>query len=33
MSRVGFESMTPVFERTKTVHALYRTATVIGNEV
>jgi hypothetical protein len=30
MPRVGFESTTPVFERAKTVHALDRTATVIG---
>jgi hypothetical protein len=30
MHRVGFESTTPVFERTKTVHALDRAATVIG---
>jgi hypothetical protein len=26
MPRVGFEPMTPVFERTKTVHALDRAA-------
>jgi hypothetical protein len=31
MSRVGFEPMIPVFERAKTVHALDRAATVIGN--
>jgi hypothetical protein len=30
MSAVGFESRTPVFERAKTVHALDRAATVIG---
>jgi hypothetical protein len=30
MPRVGFESTIPVFERAKTVHALGRTATVIG---
>jgi hypothetical protein len=30
MPRVGFESTTPVFERSKTVHALDRAATVIG---
>jgi hypothetical protein len=30
MPRVGFESMTPVFERAKTVHALDSAATVIG---
>jgi hypothetical protein len=30
MPRVGFEPMIPVFERAKTVHALDRTATVIG---
>jgi hypothetical protein len=29
MSRVGFEPTTPVFEQTKTVHALDCTATVI----
>jgi hypothetical protein len=29
MLRVGFEPMTPVFVRTKTVHALDRAATVI----
>jgi hypothetical protein len=28
--RVGFEPTIPVFERAKTVHALARTATVIG---
>jgi hypothetical protein len=28
--QVGFEPMIPVFERTKTVHALDRAATVIG---
>jgi hypothetical protein len=30
ISRVGFERMTPVFERTKTFHAVDRAATVIG---
>jgi hypothetical protein len=30
MSWVGFESTIPVFEREKTIHALYRAATVIG---
>jgi hypothetical protein len=30
MPRVGFEPMTPVFERVKTVHALDCAATVIG---
>jgi hypothetical protein len=30
MPRVGFEPMTPVLERAKTVHALDREATVIG---
>jgi hypothetical protein len=30
MSLVGFEHMTPVFEREKTVHALDRAATVTG---
>jgi hypothetical protein len=30
MPRVGFEPMAPVFERTKTVDALHRAATVIG---
>jgi hypothetical protein len=30
MPRLGFEPMTPVFERTKTVHALDRAATVMG---
>jgi hypothetical protein len=33
MPRVGFEPMIPVFERAKTVHALDRAATVIGNQV
>jgi hypothetical protein len=32
MHRVGFEPTTPVFERAKTVHALDRAATVIGEE-
>jgi hypothetical protein len=31
MPRVKFETMTPVVERAKTVHALDRAATVIGN--
>jgi hypothetical protein len=31
MPRVGFEPMTPVFERAKTVHMLDRAATMIGN--
>jgi hypothetical protein len=31
MPRVGFEFTIPVFERAKTVHALDRAATVIGN--
>jgi hypothetical protein len=30
MSRVGFEPMTPVFERAKTLHALDSAAIVIG---
>jgi hypothetical protein len=30
MSLVGFEPTIPVFEQTKTVHALDRTATTIG---
>jgi hypothetical protein len=30
MIRVGFEPTIPVFERTKTVHALDRAASVIG---
>jgi hypothetical protein len=30
MSQVGFEPMTPLFERAKTVDALDRAATVIG---
>jgi hypothetical protein len=30
MPQVGFEPTIPVFERAKTVHALDRTATVIG---
>jgi hypothetical protein len=30
MPRVGFEPTTPEFEREKTVHALDRTATVVG---
>jgi hypothetical protein len=31
MSRVAFEATVPVFERTKTFHALDRAATVIGS--
>jgi hypothetical protein len=31
MPRVGFEPTIPAFERAKTVHALDRAATVIGN--
>jgi shikimate 5-dehydrogenase len=31
MLRVGFEPTIPVFERAMTVHALDRTAAVIGN--
>jgi hypothetical protein len=30
MPRVGFEPTIPAFERAKTVHALDRTVTVIG---
>jgi hypothetical protein len=30
MPRVGFEPTIPVFERAKTVHALDRSATVVG---
>jgi hypothetical protein len=30
MPQVGFEPSIPVFERAKTVHALYRAATVTG---
>jgi hypothetical protein len=30
MTQVGFESMIPVYQRAKTVHALDRAATVIG---
>jgi hypothetical protein len=33
MPRVGFEPMTQVFKRKKTVHALDRTATVIGRHI
>jgi hypothetical protein len=33
MPRMRFESTTPVLERAKTVPALDRTATVIGNAV
>jgi hypothetical protein len=32
MPRVGFEPMTPVFERAKTVYALDRAATVSGHQ-
>jgi hypothetical protein len=32
MPQVGFEPTIPVFERVKTVHALDRAATVIGEE-
>jgi hypothetical protein len=32
MPRVGFERTIPTFERSKTVHALDRAATVIGND-
>jgi hypothetical protein len=31
MFQVGFETTIPVFERVKTVYALNRAATVIGN--
>jgi hypothetical protein len=31
MPRVGFESKTPMFERTKMVYNLHPAATVIGN--
>jgi hypothetical protein len=31
MPRVGFEPITPVFERVKTVHPFDRAATVIGS--
>jgi hypothetical protein len=33
MPRVEFESTIPVFQRTKTIHALDRAATVIGESV
>jgi hypothetical protein len=33
MSQVGFELMTPLFERAKTVHTLDRVATVIGHYI
>jgi hypothetical protein len=33
MSQVGFESTIPLFERAKTVHALDRSATLIGLEL
>jgi hypothetical protein len=33
MLRVGFESMTPVFEWTKTIYALDLAATVIGAQI
>jgi hypothetical protein len=32
MSRVGFETTTPAFERAKRVHALDRATTVIGSQ-
>jgi hypothetical protein len=32
MSQVGFEATSQAFERAKTIHALYRSATVIGEE-
>jgi hypothetical protein len=32
MPQVGFEPTIQVFERAKTVHALYRAATVIGTD-
>jgi hypothetical protein len=32
MPRVGFEPTIAIFERAKMVHALERTATVIGNK-
>jgi hypothetical protein len=32
MSRVGFKPMIPVLEQAKTVHALDRVATVIGEK-
>jgi hypothetical protein len=32
MPRVAFEPMILVFERAKTIHALHRAASVIGNE-
>jgi hypothetical protein len=31
MPQVGFEPITPVFKQVKTVHALDRTAAVIGS--
>jgi hypothetical protein len=33
MPGVGFEPMTPVFERAKTIHALDRAATVIRPDI
>jgi hypothetical protein len=33
MPSVGFEPTIPAFERAKTVHALDRTATVLGNGI
>jgi hypothetical protein len=33
MPEVGFEPTIPAFERTKTVHVLDRTATVIGLKI
>jgi hypothetical protein len=32
MTQVGFEPTIPVFKQVKTVHALDRTTTVIGNK-
>jgi hypothetical protein len=33
MPRVGFEPTIPAFERPKTIHALDRAATVIGDQI
>jgi hypothetical protein len=33
MPQVGFEPMIPVFERVKTVQALYSSATLIGSYI
>jgi hypothetical protein len=33
MPLVGFEPTMPVFKKAKTVHALYRAATVIGEDI